>query len=269
MKPIFDMQLISKNRLRAFRQKDSSAYFLLEIVAQEISFRLNMIQKNFASAMELHGVTGVVGRTCLETQKISQLTRAEISKEFASVNDKIIISSFEEIPSISQPIDLILSPLHLHIVNDVLGVLLKINNALEPGGMFLAAIPGIGTINELRKALLTAETELTGGASPRIIPFIDIKSAGDLVQRAGFTSPIIDQDTHTVYYKSIFHLMHDLRKMGMSNPLVKRSKRYNCKSLFIRASEIYEKENSDGKGNVKATFSIIYVIGWKCTNKTK
>ncbi|MBL0848531.1 MAG: methyltransferase domain-containing protein [Candidatus Liberibacter ctenarytainae] len=268
MQLLFDTQLINSYRLRALRQKDSSSHFLLDIVAKEMSFRLNMLEKRFDNGMELHGATGIVGRTCMETKKIRNIIRIEISTEFASSNNEILVSSFEEIPLISQSIDLILSPLNLHFVNDVMGMLLKINNTLESGGLFLAAIPGIGTLHELRKSLLQAETELSGGASPRIIPFMDIKGVGNIIQKAGFISPIIDQDTYTVHYKSMFHLIYDLRKMGMTNPLLHRSKIPPPRSLFTRAAELYAEEHSDTEGNILASFSIIYVIGWKPDTST-
>ena len=44
---------------------------------------------------------------------------------------------------------------------------------------------GAGTLAELRESLLAAETELYGGASPRVIPFADVRDAGALLQRAG------------------------------------------------------------------------------------
>ncbi|MEG8098717.1 methyltransferase domain-containing protein [Candidatus Liberibacter brunswickensis] len=263
MNIIFDMKLINRNRIRSFRQKCFSSYFILDRVAKEISFRLNMIDRRFENALELHGITGIVGDTCTKQNKINRMIRAEISTEFSSLKDEFISCPLEEISSISQSFDLILSPLSLHLINDILGMIVKINHILKPGGVFLAAIPGTGTLLELRRALLKAETKLTGGASPRIIPFIDIKSTGTLIQKAGFISPIIDQETYTVYYKSMFNLMHDLRKMGMSNPLIHRNKIPPHKSLFELASKIYEKENSDSTRNVTASFSIIYVIGWK------
>ncbi|AKK19889.1 SAM-dependent methyltransferase [Candidatus Liberibacter africanus] len=264
---LFDTKLININRLRSFRQKNFSSYFLLDRVAKELAFRLNMINQNFENALELHGITGIVGSTCMEKNNIQRMIRTEISEEFSNSKDEFITCPLEEIPLISKPIDLILSPLNIHIINDTLATLLKINHTLIPGGVFLAAIPGTGTLLELRKSLLKAETELTGGASPRIIPFMDIKSTGALIQKAGFISPIIDQDTYTVYYKSMFHLMHDLRRMGMSNPLINRSKIPPHKSLFKHASKIYTAENSDSTGNITASFSIIYVIGWKPVSK--
>ncbi|KAE9513727.1 hypothetical protein [Candidatus Liberibacter asiaticus] len=65
MNILFDMQLINRNRLRSFRQKDFSVYFLLDRVAKEIAFRLNMINQTFENALELHGITGIVGYTSI------------------------------------------------------------------------------------------------------------------------------------------------------------------------------------------------------------
>ncbi len=95
---------------------------------------------------------------------------------------------------------------------------------LKPDGLFLAAIPGSGTLQELREALLAAEAELTGGASPRVIPFADVRDMGALLQRAGFALPVADTETYTVRYDSLFGLIRDLRAMGMTNPLASRNR---------------------------------------------
>jgi hypothetical protein len=42
--------------------------------------------------------------------------------------------------------------------------------ALKPDGLLLAAVPGAGTLGELRESLLAAESELTGGANARVHP---------------------------------------------------------------------------------------------------
>ena len=38
---------------------------------------------------------------------------------------------------------------------------------------------------------------MTGGASPRVIPFADVRDVGSLMQRAGFTLPVIDAENYT------------------------------------------------------------------------
>ena len=74
----------------------------------------------------------------------------------------------------------------------------------------------------MRESLLAAETELSGGASPRVAPFVDVRDAGALLQRAGFALPVADVETVTVRYAYMFGLMADLRAMGATNALVAR-----------------------------------------------
>ena len=50
--------------------------------------------------------------------------------------------------------------------------------------------------------MLEAETELAGGASPRVSPFVDLRDAGALLQRAGFALPVADGDLIPVRYEN-------------------------------------------------------------------
>jgi len=79
--------------------------------------------------------------------------------------------------------------LALHRVNDLPGALIQIRRALRPDGLFIAAALGSRSLQELREALIEAEAELHGGASPRVAPFADVREYGALLQRAGFALP--------------------------------------------------------------------------------
>src|SRR5690606_21959196 len=142
------------------------------------------------------------------------------------------------------------------------GMLIQIRRALRPDGLFLGCMAGAGTLAELRDALLSAETELYGGASPRVYPFADVRAAGALLQRAGFALPVADHETVTVRYDSIFALMRDLRAMGATSSLSARSRRPATKGLLMRAGEIYAERYSDPDGRIRATFSTIWLSGW-------
>ena len=50
--------------------------------------------------------------------------------------------------------------------------------------------------------------------------------------------------------------------MGMTNPLVARSRKPLTRTFFLRAAEIYAERYADADGRIRATFSIIYVSGW-------
>ncbi|MBB4955728.1 SAM-dependent methyltransferase [Agrobacterium vitis] len=262
MEPLFDPALISRNREQAIRHAKPDAGFLLDIVARELAERLAVVERRFEQAVELHGMDGRTARACFATGRIASLSRVETSDAFAKPNESITQAPIEHLPLVEQCANLLLSPLALHLANDMPGLLIQMRRALRPDGLLLAALPGAGTLAELRDVLLTTEVELSGGASPRIIPFADVRDMGGLLQRAGFALPVVDVEDYTVRYDSIFPLMRDLKAMGMANPLVDRSRRPLSRAFFMRAAELYAERHSDRDGRIRATFSIIYVSGW-------
>lgn len=67
--------------------------------------------------------------------------------------------------------DLVISNLSLHWINDLPGCFQRIINSLIPDGVFIASLFGGDTLYELRSALQLAELERKGGLSPHISPF--------------------------------------------------------------------------------------------------
>ncbi|MGP4802727.1 methyltransferase domain-containing protein [Agrobacterium cavarae] len=259
---LFDPQLIERHRERALQIGDRQAHFLLNIAADEIADRIAIVERHFDTAIELHGATGVTAQRVMETGKVGSMTRIETSDEFLVREPNSKISSLEDLGLEPASANLVISPLSLHLTNDTPGTLIQIRKALKPDGLFLAALPGSGTLQELRDVLLATEVELLGGASPRVIPFADVRDIGALLQRAGFALPVADTETYTVRYDSIFPLMRDLRAMGMTNPLMGRSRTPLTRRFFMRAAELYAERYSDPDGRIRATFSIIYMSGW-------
>ncbi|OHV82317.1 methyltransferase domain-containing protein [Rhizobium sp. LCM 4573] len=262
MEIIFDQHLAARRRERAYLQNGNGAGFLLEIAARELAERLAVVERSFETAVELHGGTGAAARQSLATGKIGSINRIETSGIFAAPGEDVREAGLDDVPLAPESVNLVLSPLALHLTNDTPGTLIRIRRALKPDGLFLAAIPGAGTLSELRDVLLAAEAELTGGASPRVIPFADVRDVGGLLQRAGFALPVVDAETYTVRYDSLFPLMRDLRAMGMTNPLAGRSRTPVTRRFFLRAAELYAERYADPDGRVRATFSIIYASGW-------
>ncbi|CAD7034542.1 methyltransferase domain-containing protein [Pseudorhizobium endolithicum] len=262
METIFDQALAAARRERAFRKQEKGASFLIDLVAKELAERLSVVERNFEDAVELHGGTGAAARMASQTGKITRLRRIETSSMFARPGEDLTVAPLEEVPIEPASVNLVLSPLSLHLVNDIPGALVRIRRSLKPDGLFMAAIPGAGTLAELRDVLLSAEAELTGGASPRVIPFADVRDVGSLLQRAGFALPVVDVETYTVRYDSLFPLMRDIRAMGMANPLVGRSRIPMSQRFFVRAAELYAERYADPDGRIRATFSVIYASGW-------
>jgi SAM-dependent methyltransferase len=173
-----------------------------------------------------------------------------------------IVADEEALPFAAGSLDLVVSGLALQAVNDLPGVLVQIRRALRPDGLFLAALLGGDTLGELRQSFAVAESELEGGASPRVAPFADLRDMGALLQRAGFALPVTDTDRVTVRYATPIALMLDLRRMAATNPLVERRRVPLRRATLMRAIEIYAARFADGDGRVRASFDIVWLSGW-------
>jgi len=161
----------------------------------------------------------------------------------------------EQLPLRPQSLDLFVSLLTLHTTNDLVGALAQARAALKPDGLFLAAIFGEGTLQYLRNALYTAETELTGGVSPRFAPLAAIQDFGQALTRAGFALPVTDIDKVSVAYQTPERLLQDLRGMGETSSLARRPAALR-RDVAGRMLEIF----SGAGGSEK--FDIIYLTGW-------
>jgi SAM-dependent methyltransferase len=158
--------------------------------------------------------------------------------------------------------DLAISILALHAVNDLPGVLAQIRRALKPDGLFMAALFGGATLFELRESLAAGELETTGGVSPRIYPFADVRDLGGLLQRAGFALPVADVERTTVRYREFSSLVHDLRALGETNALTERSLRPLSRETLAATLAHYAKHHAEPDGRLRATFEIVYLTGW-------
>lgn len=158
--------------------------------------------------------------------------------------------------------DLIVSLFDLQLVNDVPGFLARIRAHLAPDGLFLAAALGGDSLSELRQAFLAADAEISGGAYARVAPFIPLRDAGGLLQRAGFALPVADVEAHVVRYASPLALMQELKALGAQNPLADRPARLATPRLLAAASATYAAIASDPDGRVRATLEIIWLSGW-------
>jgi hypothetical protein len=65
-----------------------------------------------------------------------------------------------------------------------------------------------------------------------------------------------------VRYPSPLALLHDLRRMGATNPLLDRRRRPLRRATLMRMLEIYAERFADPESRVRATFEIVYLSGW-------
>jgi SAM-dependent methyltransferase len=250
---IFDSALHARRRQRALATADDDADFLFRAVAEDVTDRLSAVKRQFAIGLEIAPAAFLAATG--QVDRVIRMDRIAGTKpDFAA--------DVEALPLAPESVDLIASVLTLHWANDLPGALAQIRRALKPDGLFLAAFLGGETLTELRQSFAAAESELTGGASPRVGPFAELRAAGALLQRAGFALPVIDQDRRIVRYGSALHLMRDLRAMGATSTLTERARKPLRRDVLARVNEIYAERFADADGRVRATFDVISLSGW-------
>ncbi|MFN3232320.1 MAG: methyltransferase domain-containing protein [Alphaproteobacteria bacterium] len=259
---VFDRTLLRQRRDRSARSFADFAFLKDEVSAQLVD-RLADIQRYFPVALDLGSHTGSLGRVITQRPDIEALISCDLSTLMVSAADGQRVAADEEaLPFADESLNLVVSALSLHWVNDLPGALVQINRALRPDGLFLGALFGGSTLSELRRALMEAEMAVDGGVSPRISPFVDIRDAGGLLQRAGFALPVADSDILTVDYADAFSLMRDLRGMGETNLVKERRRKPMSRRLLTTAVEAYHDLFAREDGRIPATFEIITLTGW-------
>lgn len=157
-----------------------------------------------------------------------------------------------------ESLDLIVSVFDLHWVNDLPGMLSTLRQALKPDGLLMFALPGEGSLGELRTALTAAELAQTGGAALRVDPFPQIRQIGDLLQRTGYRLPVVDMETRNLAYRSLQRLVADLRDNGAACSLTQRPPL--SRTTWQDALKQLPRDADD---RISLTANMILATGWR------
>jgi SAM-dependent methyltransferase len=256
---IFDRELLRDRLTRALAANTPD--FLIARATEDLEDRLATIKREFPRSLDLGTPTEHFARAVSETGRPAPV-RAGLTLGRLSPHGAYVVADEELLPFAAGSFDLVVSGFSLQWVNDLPGTLAQIRRILAPDGLFLACLPGGASLIELRSAFAQAEEEISGGASPRVSPFVDVRDLGALLQRTGFALPVTDVDSFTLRYDSMFSLRAELRAMGAANALAQRARRPLRRSILMRAADIYAERFSDPDGRVRASFELLWLSGW-------
>jgi SAM-dependent methyltransferase len=262
---IFDRGLINQRLDRAWAHPHAQpqADFLLVRAADDLRDRLSLVKRRFGLAADF-GSPGPHGAAALaaagQADCIIRVAATEAS--LGTGGFLPAVGDLERPPTADGRLDLAISLLALQTVNDLPGALLQMRRSLKGDGFLIAAIVGGETLTELRQSLTIAESEILGGASPRVAPFVDVRALGGLAQRAGLALPVVDLDRVVVRYPDMFALFADLRAMGGASALQARSRKPLRREVLLRAAAVYAERFADPDGRLRATFDLVWLAAW-------
>lgn len=246
---IFDRAARRLRRDRAaarYREHD----FLRAAMLDGIAERLASVTRDFHDVLDLGCFDG-----SFAPPPGASVTRIDAGASFARQGHGIQADE-DALPVAPESFDLVVSAGVLDSVNDVPGAFAQIRRALRPDGLFLGAFVGGSSLNTARAAFRAAEADRPAA---RFHPMIDVRSAGDLLVRAGFALPVADGETLTVRYPDLFRLIADLRGMAASNVL--RERVALTRHIIAAAANAFA-DHADPDGRVAERFDLIFLTGW-------
>ena len=228
--------------------------FLADHIAHELLARLDTVERRFTRAL-IVGASPILA-DALAARDIASVT-ADAGLALARAAGGVQCDE-DRLPFADGSTDLVLSAGVLDTVNDLPGALILARRILRPDGLLLAGFAGAGSLPRLRAAMLAGDMA-DGRAAARIHPQVDVRGAGDLLQRAGLALPVADGERLDVRYRSLDALLADLRHSGGGGVLA------GAAVLTRRAAAAayaHFAAAAAADGRTTERFEIVYLTGW-------
>jgi len=259
---VFD-ETLHRRRLdrAAARYRDHA--FLFDETAERLLERLDDVIRPFPLVLDLGCRDGFATRRLASRRGTERVVAVDSSSAMLrDVPGPVVVAETGSPPFADAGFDLVVSNMALHWINDLPGALIQIRRSLRPDGFFLAVMAGGDTLVELRRHLMEAEIAATGGAATRISPMVDVRTAGDLLARAGFVMPVADRERISIDYADPSALLRDLRGMGETAAPARGEGRPLRRDTLFGALERWRTAETRPDGRASITVELVFLAGW-------
>ncbi|MDA7705232.1 methyltransferase domain-containing protein [Rickettsiales bacterium] len=259
---IFDHKILLKNRNRSIANFNKSNF--IHKFISDIIFDIILDQKhNFKKILEIGAMDNYLSKIIKDNFIESDIFSSEISPKWSKLNNDYskIIMNDEFISFKKNSFDLICSNLNAHFYNDLLGFLIQSHYCLKNNGLFIASFIGNDSFKLLKDIFQKIELEKYQRFTSRFIPTTDIKTAGMLMQKAGFKDIISLSEEINIDYNDPKKILTDIKQSGGSNIMFNRSKKFMTSDFINNIYNHLNKSKINDKININ--LNIIIILGYK------
>lgn len=150
------------------------------------------------------------------------------------------------------------STLVLHWSDSYEQTFTDLKKALKTKGIFVGALFGEATLQELRATFNYVEEKNFGHITPRFIPLPSAHTLAGILQTLNFSSPVVDREIIAQEYDSFEDLLKDLK----NNALAQRKQGLITPRFFEQTSNLYEEKFTTKNQKIYATFEVVYLMAW-------
>lgn len=220
--PPLDAAAIAAITRRLCRSADGQPPWLARTVAQRMAERLAIVKLQPARVLDVSGWLGASGDVLRDAypqaQRLVVEPDAEAARRLAPAASRpwwapwrVAPAAAQVIPTAEPPpagVQLLWSNLQLGRCVDPPAEIARWHDAVEPGGFVMFSALGPATLQELGAPYARA------GWGPPAAPFTDMHDYGDMLVRAGFADPVMDQERLQLTWADADALLRDLRAIG-------------------------------------------------------
>jgi malonyl-CoA O-methyltransferase len=158
-------------------------------------------------------------------------------------------------------VELLWANMMLHLAEDPLAAVQQWQRALAVDGFLMFSTLGPGSLQGLRKVYARC-----GWPAPHA-PFVDMHDLGDMLVRAGFADPVMDQERLTLTWPDAEALLRELRSLGGNADPARcpglRTPRWRQRLC----TELQQLQGSDGR--LRLDFELVYGHAFRAAPKPR
>ncbi|MBX9899264.1 MAG: methyltransferase domain-containing protein [Burkholderiaceae bacterium] len=163
---------------------------------------------------------------------------------------QLMCADFAKTPLADGSVDVVWSNLALHWHPRPDEVFAEWHRILRKDGLLMFSCFGPDSLIEVRKAFAAVDDH------HHCLPFVDMHDFGDMLVKAGFSSPVMDMEKLTLTYADSEQLLSEVRSLG-GNPLDSRSRGLLGRAGYRRLKNAFEAQRNT-ENRLPLTIEVIY-----------
>ncbi|MCL6271205.1 malonyl-ACP O-methyltransferase BioC [Sansalvadorimonas sp. 2012CJ34-2] len=256
--PRVDKRQVAESFSKAAGTYDSAAT-LQQIVAARVRLGLPDLDEG-ASILDMGCGTGFETRALVQRFPTADVAGLDISEGMLAYaqnqpdlkNCQWLSGDIEELPFHENRFDLVFSSLAVQWCDCFSEVLEQVKRVLKPGGRFVFSTLAAGSLHELQQAWLSVDS------SPHVNQYESHTLQKQRVNASGLKVDTFCQQTETLYYPSVLHLLREMKALGANTVINSQGKGLSGRSVLKTLTKGYESYKTE-KG-FPASYQVVYGV---------